>query len=428
MSDSVIKVEGLSKRYRIGVQEKADTFAEQLKNSFTYPIKNFKKIAGMTKFKGHNDPSEFWALRDLNFEVKRGEVLGIIGHNGAGKSTLLKILSRITDPTTGRIEIEGRVSALLEVGTGFHPELTGRDNIYMNGTILGMRKREIDQKLDEIVAFSGVEKHLDTPVKFYSSGMRVRLAFSVAAHLEPEILIIDEVLAVGDAEFQKKCLGKMEDVAETGRTVLFVSHNMNAVRGLCSDLMLLKKGGISYQGGVSIGIQRYLGEDLISRAALVREDATHHKNESAQLLSIIVLQMDRTPVVEPLCAADSFLIEFQFKIFEADRSGRLDVTFHLLDEMNNNVFVSSTAHYVDESNIKDNIFMATCEMPSNLLHEGRYRLGRTLLVLDRGVVLLEVKDSVYFDVFIEDNGFGWKGQKAGVVRPKLTWDVKWHSR
>ncbi|WP_421875633.1 ABC transporter ATP-binding protein [Marinoscillum sp.] len=257
MSGTVIKVEGLSKRYRIGLEEKADTFAEQLKNSLLYPIRNIKKITQMTRF-SEDDESVFWALRDINFEVKRGEVLGIIGHNGAGKSTLLKILSRITEPTSGRIEIQGRVSALLEVGTGFHPELTGRDNVYMNGTILGMRKKEIDAKFDEIVAFSGVEKHIDTPVKFYSSGMRVRLAFSVAAHLEPEILIIDEVLAVGDAEFQKKCLGKMEDVAGQGRTVLFVSHNMAAVESLCTRGIVLENGVIGGLGEVRNVIDSYI--------------------------------------------------------------------------------------------------------------------------------------------------------------------------
>lgn len=262
MSEKVISVENVSKRYRIGLNEQADTFAGQLKNLATYPIKNFKRIANLTKFNGEEDPSIFWALQDINFEVKQGEVLGIIGHNGAGKSTLLKILSRITEPTTGQIKIKGRVSALLEVGTGFHPELSGRDNVYMNGTILGMRKREIDEKFDEIVSFSGVEKHIDTPVKFYSSGMRVRLAFSVAAHLEPEILIIDEVLAVGDAEFQKKCLGKMEDVAEQGRTVLFVSHNMGAVKNLCSRSLLLKEGNIIGNGDTTETLNMYASERI----------------------------------------------------------------------------------------------------------------------------------------------------------------------
>ena len=203
-------------------------------------------------------PTEFWALHDITFEIKRGEAVGIIGRNGAGKSTLLKILSRITEPTRGRFEIFGRVSSLLEVGTGFHPELTGRENVYLNGTILGMKRREVKAKFDEIVAFSGVEKFIDTPVKHYSSGMQVRLAFAVAAHLEPEILIIDEVLAVGDAEFQKKCLGKMEDVTGEGRTVLFVSHDMNAIQRLCSHGILLKAGGVEKDGFSTDVISYYL--------------------------------------------------------------------------------------------------------------------------------------------------------------------------
>lgn len=259
MSDTIIKVENLSKRYRIGLQEKrADTFAQQLWNNLKAPVRNFQRIKSLGKFQ-EEEESVHWALRDVSFEVKQGEVLGIIGKNGAGKSTLLKILSKITEPTSGQIEMNGRVAALLEVGTGFHPELTGRENIYMNGTILGMTKKEIDGKLDEIIDFSGVEKYVDTPVKFYSSGMRVRLGFSVAAHLEPEILIIDEVLAVGDYEFQQKCLGKMEDVSKKdGRTVLFVSHNMSAVQVLCPKSILLKNGRLERVGQTSKIIQDYL--------------------------------------------------------------------------------------------------------------------------------------------------------------------------
>lgn len=265
MSDAVIRVEGLSKRYRLGLKEKqAETLAGQIGNLIRSPWQNLKRLREMNRFdsepslSGGRDESVFWALKDINFEVKQGEVLGIIGKNGAGKSTLLKILSQITEPTSGKIEIHGRVASLLEVGTGFHPELSGRENIYMNGTILGMTRREIDAKLDEIIDFSGVEKFIDTPVKFYSSGMKVRLGFSVAAHLEPEILIIDEVLAVGDYEFQAKCLGKMEDVAGQGRTVLFVSHNMQAVSSLCSSCILLKNSRIFYKGSTDKSIECYL--------------------------------------------------------------------------------------------------------------------------------------------------------------------------
>lgn len=260
MGNSIIKVENLSKRYRIGLQEKkADTFAEQLWTNLKAPIKNFQRIKSLGRF-DEEDESVHWALKDVSFEVKQGEVLGIIGKNGAGKSTLLKILSKITEPTSGRIEMNGRVAALLEVGTGFHPELTGRENIYMNGTILGMTKKEIDRKLDEIIDFSGVEKYIDTPVKFYSSGMRVRLGFSVAAYLEPEILIIDEVLAVGDYEFQQKCLGKMEEISiNQGRTVLFVSHNIQAVSTLTKSTIVLQDGELLFKGKTEEGISTYLG-------------------------------------------------------------------------------------------------------------------------------------------------------------------------
>jgi lipopolysaccharide transport system ATP-binding protein len=249
-----IKVEGLGKRYRLGRNIiKPTGFGGKVRQALTSPFEWL--------LEQNREPREdevFWALKDINFEIARGEVVGFIGHNGAGKSTLLKILSRITEPTTGYAEINGRLAALLEVGTGMHPELTGRENIYMNGTVLGMKKREIDTKFDEIVDFSGVSKFLDTPVKHYSSGMRVRLGFAIAAHLEPEILVIDEVLAVGDAAFQEKCLDKMQDVARGGRTVLFVSHNMAAIENLCSKAFLLNSGSLIYDGDTRSVINKYL--------------------------------------------------------------------------------------------------------------------------------------------------------------------------
>jgi len=269
MPKPIISVENLSKAYRIGAKEEMpDTLMAAAKGMFCSPFANFKKLRSLDTGGARSDssldaedPEILWALRDVSFEVDQGQVLGVIGPNGAGKSTLLKLLSRIAEPTSGRAIIRGRVSSLLEVGTGFHPELTGRENVYMNGTILGMSKREIDRKFDEIVEFSGVEKHLDTPTKRYSSGMQVRLAFSVAAHLEPEILIVDEVLAVGDSEFQKKCLGKMQDVSQGGRTVLFVSHNMAAHERLCNRCILLKNGRFDSSGEPSAVIQDYLAKD-----------------------------------------------------------------------------------------------------------------------------------------------------------------------
>ena len=260
MSDKAIIVEGLSKRYRIGLKEEMhETFAGALGDWIRRPVRNLRRLQRLSRFSEEDTEDVIWALRDISFEVKAGEVLGLIGRNGAGKSTLLKILSRITYPTHGRVELNGRVSSLLEVGTGFHPELTGRENIYLNGTILGMTRREISRKFDEIVDFSGVETFIDTPVKRYSSGMRVRLAFSVAAHLEPEILLVDEVLAVGDAEFQKKCLGKMGEVASEGRTVLFVSHQMEAIQQLCSNVIVIRAGMVDFNGTTSAGLNHYLG-------------------------------------------------------------------------------------------------------------------------------------------------------------------------
>ena len=256
MSDVIIKVENLSKRYLIGHQNaKTDGLRHVIEDALRSPWQWFKKRHEQQK----NSSEEFWALKDVSFEITRGEVIGIIGRNGAGKSTLLKILSRITEPTSGRITLKGRVASLLEVGTGFHAELTGRENIFLNGAILGMSRAEIKRKFDEIVAFSEVENFLDTPVKRYSSGMYVRLAFAVAAHLEPEVLIVDEVLAVGDAQFQKKCLGKMKDISRGGgRTVLFVSHNMAAVQTLCTSCIVLKGGSKTYSGPVQNGVDSYL--------------------------------------------------------------------------------------------------------------------------------------------------------------------------
>ncbi len=262
MNNSAIKVENIGKKYVIkhAKQESYKTFQDVLIN------KTKKIVALVTPFRKSlanedNTTEDFWALKDINFEVNKGDKIGIIGRNGAGKSTLLKVLSRITEPTTGKIHINGRIASLLEVGTGFHPELTGRENIYLNGAILGMSRSEIKEKFDEIVAFAEVDKFLDTPVKRYSSGMYVRLAFSVAAHLEPEILVVDEVLAVGDVEFQKKCLGKMSEVSKEGRTILFVSHNMAAISNLCNRTILLQDGQISYDGETSKAIQKYMQPD-----------------------------------------------------------------------------------------------------------------------------------------------------------------------
>jgi len=258
MSDVVIRVEGLSKRYRLGKREQYRALRDTLTDMLYAPVRLARSALRGERQQASKDDSQLWALKDVSFEVRRGEVVGIIGRNGAGKSTLLKILSRITRPTEGRVGMRGRVGSLLEVGTGFHPELTGRENIYLNGAMLGMRRAEIVRKFDEIVAFAEVERFIDTPVKHYSSGMYMRLAFAVAAHLEPEILVVDEVLAVGDAQFQKKCLAKMHEVGREGRTILFVSHNMAAVRQICQRGVTIERGQIVDQGPINLVADRYL--------------------------------------------------------------------------------------------------------------------------------------------------------------------------
>ncbi len=268
MNQHVIRVNGLSKQYRIGARREAyATLRESITHACGAPFRALRRVR---KRRAGGGKPTFWALRDVSFDVRQGEVLGVVGRNGAGKSTMLKVLSRITEPTEGCAEIAGRVGSLLEVGTGFHPELSGRDNIYLNGAILGMKRAEIDRKFDEIVAFAEVEEFIDTPVKFYSSGMYLRLAFGVAAHLDPEILLVDEVLAVGDSAFQKKCMGQMGKVAEQGRTVLFVSHNMAAVRALCTRVLYLEQGRLAYIGEPAQAIRQYHGSTSVSEPSFTR--------------------------------------------------------------------------------------------------------------------------------------------------------------
>jgi lipopolysaccharide transport system ATP-binding protein len=302
--DIALSVENISKIYRIGLaDEDVDTAAKALINFLKTPLKNFRKYRSLYQFDDktlENDELAnqyadiIWALRDVSFKVPRGEVLGIIGRNGAGKSTMLKILSKITQPTRGRAEIRGRVSSLLEVGTGFHPELTGRENVFLNGTVLGMKKKEIDKKFDAIVDFSGVRKFIDTPVKRYSSGMTVRLAFSIAAHLEPQILIVDEVLAVGDIEFQKKCLGKMNEVAKAGRTVIFVSHNMSAISNLCDSVLWLDEGKMVMSGRTVRVVREYVRNSLKGSQA-GPENWNSSGNKEARLTDIQLLDTEDVP-------------------------------------------------------------------------------------------------------------------------------------
>ncbi|MCU0323382.1 MAG: ABC transporter ATP-binding protein [Chitinophagaceae bacterium] len=298
----ILKVTGLGKAYRIGVQKKKpENITSAIINALLSPIRNFKSISSLKKINASSNESNiFWANRHIDFEISKGEVLGIIGKNGAGKSTLLKMLSRIIDPTEGKIELHGRVASLLEVGTGFNPELTGRENIYLNGTILGLSKKEIEERYNSIVEFSGIEKFIETPVKRYSSGMKVRLAFAVAAHLDPEILIIDEVLAVGDAEFQKKCLGKMQDVANAeGRTVLFVSHDLAAVKKLCTRAILLSKGQIIKSGNPEDVVSFYLQSAASKTQHIANiEEAKGNKSFTINSIELLNEHNDATIIIE----------------------------------------------------------------------------------------------------------------------------------
>lgn len=416
-SDIVIEVKDISKRYQIGAEAtQYETFAEELFSWIKSPINNFKRISNLSNTDDTLQNS-FTALSDINFEVKRGEVLGVIGHNGAGKSTLLKILSRITEPTEGEIMIKGRVSSLLEVGTGFHPELSGRDNIYMNGTILGMTKKEIDAKFEQIVQFSGIGKHLDTPVKRYSSGMKVRLAFSVAAHLEPEILIIDEVLAVGDAEFQKKCLGKMQDVAGEGRTVLFVSHNMVAIKSLCHKVLWLERGKIKEIGLPNETVTKYLNSYSLGESYKIwNENDENGKNEYIKLVSFHV----KGDTEKDYIATNN---DFKFEIEFIPYKENLEFTLHIVNEDEVIAFGTSTAENENKIQYKLNeVNKVVCNIPKHLLNIGYYR--PKILVVTKAKAILKVEDVVTFEIVDDSKRDGaWMGKKVGVFRPKLNWNI-----
>lgn len=348
MSDAVIKVENLSKRYTIGSGDSAGykTIRETIVDAFNAPFNRIGKLlkgSQRSSINGQdNSDNIFWALKDISFEVNRGEVVGIIGRNGAGKSTLLKILSKITEPTTGRIELKGRVGSLLEVGTGFHPELTGHENVYLYGAILGMDRWEITRKFDEIVAFAELDKFIDTPVKRYSSGMYMRLAFAVAAHLEPEILLVDEVLAVGDAAFQKKCLGKMGDVSKEGRTVLFVSHNMNAIQKLCTSGILISNGRIMEKGVTEKVINKYLDISRKKLSVSLADEIDRVGNGKFLFTNIKFNSLNGDYIPHPKSGEDIvLLLEYKSKIEKSDEI-IIRVTFK--DKNDSNIFICNNFH------------------------------------------------------------------------------------
>ena len=371
MSSAIITVENLGKCYRIQHQSRERYTA--LRDVLTNKVKGLFRPQ-TSDLRPQTSEEDFWALKDLSFEIKQGEVVGIIGRNGAGKSTLLKILSRITEPTSGRVTLRGRVASLLEVGTGFHPELTGRENIFLNGAILGMTRAEIRRKFDEIVAFAEVDKFLDTPVKRYSSGMYVRLAFAVAAHLEPEILVVDEVLAVGDAQFQKKCLGKMHDVARGGRTILFVSHNMQAVRQLCQRVVWLEKGRMREVGPCEETINRYLlAEKRVESLRELNEQIAKAPADPAFRLRAVDVRQDGVSATE-VVSGKPVEVEFTYDVLQ-DAHG-LHVYFRLCDMDGSLIFDS--LHNGDDAEhsplVRRGSYVSTAAIPANFLAGRSYEL------------------------------------------------------
>ena len=417
---SIIFVSSVSKQYRLG--EVGTGSLQQDLNRWWHKLRGkedpYLQI-GDTNDRSTRGSSDYvWALRNISFEVQPGEVLGIIGRNGAGKSTLLKILSRVTEPSTGRIAMRGRIASLLEVGTGFHPELTGRENIYLNGAILGMTKKEISSRFDEIVAFAGVERYIDTPVKRYSSGMHVRLGFAVAAHLEPDVLIVDEVLAVGDYEFQKKCLGKMQEVSQAqGRTILFVSHNMTAIRSLCKKGLLLQNGEVARHGEINEVVDNYL---LVEKPSLMQE---WHMSDApgSDEAKLLYAGIENTTGV--LFIDEQLNITFRVWLNIQSPEKPRGINFSL---------VVSTADGQVAFNVGSDALVAkhafietTCHIPANFLNDEFYTI-RLLLVEDGSVPLFDVHNILHINLAERQRDSAWHGKWIGAVRPitLIDWTFK----
>lgn len=421
---TAIEFENISKQYRLGLVS-TKTLSHDLNRWWKMNIQGkddpYLKIGEVNDRASKGESDYVWALRDIDFKVEQGDVLGIIGKNGAGKSTLLKILSKVTAPTTGTIKARGRIASLLEVGTGFHPEMTGRENIYMNGAIMGMTKAEITRKLDEIVDFAGVERYIDTPVKRYSSGMTVRLGFAIAAHLEPEILVVDEVLAVGDAEFQKKAIGKMQDVSKgEGRTVLFVSHNMQAVKNLCNKGLVLKDGCVETSGHVEYCIDHYMAKEYNPMMAQVWDEKEAICQNGVKLRSARMITESNI-----LYAGDA--LEFEF-VFEntTDIEAQFDITYHIRDELDNLVFEGSTYYSKRKTKYTGNgFYRARCRVPADLMNEGNYRVGRIFFIKDGATRLFYTDNILYFTMERKphNDGFGFQDAKMGIVKPNLEWQL-----
>ncbi len=417
MNDIAIQIEKLGKMYRIGsMSPRYDTLRDRIVGGFTAVNRRLRDRAAK-----RHPPETIWALKDISLEISRGEVVGIIGPNGAGKSTLLKILSRITEPTEGRIEIHGRICSLLEVGTGFHSELTGRENIYLSGSILGMKRMEINRSFDEIVAFAEIGNFLDTPVKHYSSGMYVRLAFAVTAHLDPDILLVDEVLAVGDHSFQKKCLNEMGNVARSGRTVLFVSHNMPAVNILCNSAILLNKGRIASHGSTSEVIHTYLNKGQGAVANKVWNEDERPGNNALKLSSVVLRNATGT-TVNQINISEELQVEISYEVIQ--EGARAQFSIVLLDVDGYCVFSSL-------SNGRNNLYhgrplqkghyLSTCTLYGNLLNNGQYTIS-LIGFSDYWVDSFRVDNVISFEAI--DDGLlkgDYAGRYGGVVRPELNW-------
>ena len=408
---SVITVENISKQYIIdhqkgkGVNTLRDMVSE-----------NFRQLFGGNKEKQDVSHEEFWALRDVSFSVEQGDRIGIVGHNGAGKSTLLKILSKIIEPTSGSVRIKGRVASLLEVGTGFHPELTGRENIFLNGSLLGMSRSEIRKQFDEIVAFAGVEKFLDTPVKRYSSGMYVRLGFAISAHLDPEIMIVDEVLAVGDAEFQKKSLGKMRDNSASGRTILFVSHNLTAVQALCNKALYFERGQLLEQGETNQVVATYLSK--VSRTRLLREWDTPESAPGNDLVRIKRIELIPEYQDELTHIDVRTPMKLRFEFWNMMDKANLNLSMHLNSLTGECIFNIGTV----SQPYGRGVIAGECVIPGYFLNDGSYTIS-VMIVKDTATALYNMEEAITFDVEDYREGIAWYGKWPGYVRPQFPFTI-----
>lgn len=431
MSDTAIYLDKISKEFHIGKkQERYKTLRDSIVDGFVAPFRRTRSL-----LRGHATGAaeldeKIWALRDVSFEVKRGEVVGIIGRNGAGKSTLLKILSRITEPTLGYGEIHGRVSSLLEVGTGFHQELTGRENVYLNGALLGMKRAEIDYKFDEIVAFSEIDKFIDTPVKHYSSGMALRLAFAVAAHLEPEILLIDEVLAVGDARFQKKCMDKMKDVGQQGRTILFVSHNMPAVTRMCDRTILLDDGRVVADGPSYKIVSVYLNSGLGTTAMREWPDLSNAPGTDVVRLRAARVRADDGRITDALDIRKPVTLEMEYEVLKADYT--LAPYFTVFNDEGVKVF--TTVDVDPEWRLRPRPpgrYTSTVRIPGNFLTEGLLFVSPAMRTLTPSIRHFLEREAIAFQVIDKLDGDSARGDfigdLGGVVRPMLQWETNYMS-